>query len=48
MAKSKNKQVTNMVDMPLAEQIDEYAARARKHLVDELTDNDSEQKYKTF
>ena len=37
-----------MVDVPLTERIDEYAARARMHLVDEFSVIDSEQIYKSF
>jgi phospholipid/cholesterol/gamma-HCH transport system ATP-binding protein len=48
MAKNEYKQVTDKVDIPLSEQIDEYAARARMHLVDEFSVIDSEQIYKSF
>lgn len=48
MASSAYKKTTNITDVSLQERVDEYAARARMHLIDEFSVIDSEQIYKSF
>ncbi len=48
MGSSAYKKTTDITDVSLKERVDEYAARARMHLIDEFSVIDSEQVFKAF